>query len=108
MLPKKEIEEIRRKVEKSGKKMPKIFGVLSDEGRFKIFRVLMAGNEFCVTDIARIFQISVPAASYQLRIMEMSDLVEKKRAGQEICYKINRKNLFVEKISQIIFKGRDY
>lgn len=64
----------------------RIFDALSDTTRCRIFQLLMEHHDICVTDIAAIFDITVPAASHQLKILEIAGLVRRERMGQMICY----------------------
>ena len=71
---------------------------LGDETRFKIFKLLLAHKELCVTEIADYLEISVPAVSQHFRIFEMIGLVERERMGQKICYKLQEDDSFVRKL----------
>jgi 5-enolpyruvylshikimate-3-phosphate synthase len=39
-----------------------------------------------VTDVANIFDVTISAASQQLRVLEMLGPVRKTRTGQMVCY----------------------
>jgi len=85
MLTKEQIIKVQKTVEESieDERVPFALRALSDFGRFKIFKLLAARKEdMCVTDIANIFNISVPAASQQLHVLEMTGIVKKERMGQ--------------------------
>jgi len=79
-----------------------IFGTLGDPGRFQMFKLLTEQDDLCVTDFANVFNISVPAASRQLKILEIMNLVKRERMGQMICYCLRADNPIVEKIIKII------
>lgn len=83
-------------------RMPLILGALGDPGRFRIFKLLSENHDICVTDVANIFDITVSAASQQLRVLEMLELVEKTRMGQMVCYKLKKDNSMVKQLMQII------
>lgn len=78
------------------------FGALSDGGRIRIIKILSRRNDICVSDIARILGVSVPAASQQLKVLEMAGLVEKERCGQMVCYRLNKKEPFVKSILKVV------
>lgn len=59
---------------------------LSDRRRYQIILVLLRQKMMCVTEVAALFKISVPAASQQLRILERAGLVKAERMGQIVCY----------------------
>lgn len=83
-------------------RLPFVFEALSDPTRLKIFQLLRENEDLCVTDLANICKISVPAVSYQLKIMEVVGLVEKERMGKMICYKLKRQDSWVKKIMRFI------
>ncbi|MFH0891054.1 MAG: metalloregulator ArsR/SmtB family transcription factor [Candidatus Liptonbacteria bacterium] len=88
MISISEIKKIQRAIRAEDEGLPIIFGALGDARRFKIFNLLCEYRDLCVTDIAKIFGISVPAASQQLKILEMTGLIKGVRAGQSMCYTI--------------------
>lgn len=100
MLDKKQIANIKKYINEStvaqDERLPIIFSALGDRGRFRIFRLLTERCDVCVTDVANIFGISVPAASQQLRVLEMIGLVRKERVGQTICYEVKSDDSFVK------------
>ena len=83
-------------------RMPLVFQALADATRLKIFRLLAKQKDLCVTDIAKIFKISIPAVSYQLKIMEMVGLVRREKMGKMGCYELRKDDPFVRKIIKII------
>ncbi|MBI1971314.1 MAG: winged helix-turn-helix transcriptional regulator [Candidatus Wildermuthbacteria bacterium] len=83
-------------------RIPFVFEALGDQTRLKIFQLLAQKKDLCVTDIAKIFKISVPATSYQLKIMEVVGLVEKERMGKMICYGLRKKDPLIKSIMRII------
>ncbi|KKW48172.1 MAG: Transcriptional regulator, ArsR family [Parcubacteria group bacterium GW2011_GWA1_59_11] len=88
MLSQLQINRIRKTIEREDERLPIVFGALSDARRYRIFRLLLEHRDLCVTEIAKIFGISVPAASQQLKILEMTGLIRRERMGQSICYEI--------------------
>lgn len=79
-----------------------MFEALSDSGRFKIFKILLSHQDLCVSDLANICNISIPAASQQLKILERSNLIQKERHGRRICYIIERRSTVVHMIIKLI------
>ncbi len=76
--------------------------LLGDATRFKICRLLLAGEELCVSEIAERLQISVSAVSQHFRTLEESGLVTKKRYGQKMCYQLQTNNLIINQIVAVI------
>jgi DNA-binding transcriptional ArsR family regulator len=89
MLTNKQIKKI--KVKKSDSQLPLIFEALGDQGRFHTFKLLTERRGLCVTEIARVFNITTSAASQQLKILERAGLVQRMRMGLMIWYQVNLK-----------------
>jgi len=102
MLTQEKINNIKKELSDANERLSIIFDVLGDSNRFRIFKLLIKHREFCVTDIARILNITVPAASQQLRLLERLDLVKRTKMGQEVCYEINKSNFIVEQLAKFL------
>lgn len=103
MLTKEKVTKIQRILEDSiDERMPLIFGALGDPGRYKIFKLLMKQKDVCVTDIANVLKVSVPAASQQLKILERTGLIRKERTGQKVCYAVKVDDSAVYSITKIL------
>ncbi len=102
MLTVREIGKVKKKLKVSEDHLAFIFEALSNSTRLKIFRLLSKQKDICVTDVAKVLGVSVPAASYQFRILEMVGLVEKERMGKMICYKIKKGDPVIKKLLRII------
>lgn len=104
MLSKSQVEKIRGESSTEDKTLSLIFNALSDPGRLRIFKVLLEHPDVCVSDIANILNVSVPAASMQLKILEASDLIEKVRKGQTTCFKIDKKAIKAKLVIDVLKK----
>jgi DNA-binding transcriptional ArsR family regulator len=62
-------------------RLTQIFGALSDETRRKIVAKLSRGPQ-CVTELAEPFEMSLPAVSKHLTILEGAGLVTRERMGR--------------------------
>lgn len=102
MLTKTQITSIKTNLNKDGENLALIFQALGDGGRLKIFKLLMAHHDLCVTDVANVFDMTVSAASQQLRVLERLGLVEKMRMGQMVCYELKKENPIVKKLIQFL------
>lgn len=98
MLTKDQINKIKKEMSGDVDRLPIILGALGDPGKFRIFKLLMERHDICVTDVANISDITVSAASQQLRILEMLELVEKTRMGQMVCYELKKDNPTVKQL----------
>ncbi len=94
----KDIAKIKRSLENEDERTPIVFGALSDARRFQMFKLLLEHKDLCVTEMAKIFGISVPAASQQLKILEMTGLIRRERQGKSICYEIKNKDPIVRSL----------
>jgi DNA-binding transcriptional ArsR family regulator len=102
MLTKKQACSIKKEVSKGSVQLAAMLNALSDTGRLKIFRLLAKYEDLCVTDLANVLEVSVPAASQGLRIMELSGLVKKERRGQMICYVLVKNMPLVRALQRIV------
>lgn len=104
MLTKNQITKMRKGINIGSEDLSLIFGTLGDRGRLLILRLLMKNSDICVTDVANVLEISVPAASHQLKILEMAGFVRKKRAGQTTCYKVKNDDLIIKSVIKLLNK----
>ncbi len=102
MLTPPEAARIQKQLRGQDNNLPFIFNALGDSGRFKIFQILTSHKDVCVSDVANILDISVSAASQQLRILELVGLVKRVRMGQMICYELKTANLAVRLVIRLI------
>ena len=103
MLAQTQIEKLRRRLKKDyDKKLPLIFSALGDHCRFFIFQFLIMQKEACVTDVSRICNITMSAASQQLKTLEMSGIVVKERMGQMVCYKLHEEDIFIKSLVRLL------
>jgi len=73
--------------------MEKTFEALSSVVRRKILVLLSTKDEFNVGEISERFNISKPAISKHLDVLENAKLIVSEKRGQFIYYKLNRDNL---------------
>jgi len=107
MLTKKQADIIKKDVDHGSAQLVVILQALGDMGRFKIFRLLAKHEDLCVTDLANVLEVSVPSASQQLRIMELSGLVKKERRGQMSCYTLVKDRPLVRALRRIVAAEKD-
>jgi DNA-binding transcriptional ArsR family regulator len=103
MLSLQEIGKVKKTMQKDLEdRIPFVFQALSDSTRVKIIRLLNGNRDLCVTDIAKICNMTVPAISYQMKMLEMVGLVKKERIGKMICYELKSDDPLVKKILKLI------
>jgi ArsR family transcriptional regulator, arsenate/arsenite/antimonite-responsive transcriptional repressor len=103
MLTAKEIGNVRKRLrENSEERMPFVLQALGDSTRLKIVRLLVQHKDLCVTDIANILKVSLPAISYQMRMLEVVGVVRKERMGKMICYGLKKEDPLVKRILKVV------
>ncbi len=69
-------------------RMGEFFGVLADPTRLRLIS-LLAGNEFCVCDLAGRLDVSESAVSHQLRALRAARLVKYRKQGRQVFYRLH-------------------
>lgn len=88
-----------------------LFRQLSDPTRVKIFRILMHGEE-CVINLSALLGMTSPAVFHHLRPMKESGMIESRREGKEVYYRLTNReeNHLLEKMLNaldLIERGAD-
>jgi len=79
-----------------------IFAALGDPSRLRIVAVLAAG-ELCVCDLAAAVRLSESAVSHQLRLLRRIGLVQPRRDGRRVYYRLDD-----EHVSTLINQAVDH
>ena len=85
--------------------LSRTFKVLGEPTRMRIVLALLSG-EFNVSQICRRFRISQPTISRHLSILRMSNLVESRRSGKEIFYRLPDKTR--KRFRSLLDKGLNF
>lgn len=101
MLNEKEIARLRRK-NRVPASLARTLGALADERRLQIVKLLLPRHMICVTDVAGVLGVSVPAASMHLRLLEVAGLVNRVRHGQMVCYELRSAHPAVRAIARFL------
>ena len=64
-----------------------LFQVLADPNRLRLFWILCHREE-CVLNLGQIMNMSSPAVSHHLKIMKDGGLIESRRVGKEVHYRV--------------------
>jgi len=75
------------------RKLARIFSALSDETRIKILDFLILHGKLTVNQIRELIGTSLPAISYQLRILLSANLVKYEKKGKEKFFSITDENV---------------
>lgn len=93
------------------RKVSKVVKCLSDNTRLKIFWILCHTEE-CVVNIATLVKMSSPATSHHLKVLKSCNLLETRRSGKEMYYKVadneiaNLLHKSIEKIMEVSCPGK--
>ncbi len=68
--------------------LSKVLALAGNEVRLKILFLLHEEGELCPCDLSDILGMSIPAVSQHLRKMKDGNIVEVRRAGQTLFYKL--------------------
>ena len=101
MLNKVRTDAIRKDLDRAETRLPALFRALGDPVRFKVFMLLMRHRNLCVSDIANVLNVSVPAASYHLKALELVGLARRERDGKTVCYVIRDEDPTVKAIMRL-------
>ena len=75
--------------------------------RLRMLYVLWHTSELCVGDLAKIFQISLPATSNHLKKLRQASLVASRREANKIYYSISKNNRFVRALLPLFEESHD-
>lgn len=107
MLNSKELERLNKNIDtKRNERLSIIFNALSDPNRCKVFRIFVSQgrNGLCVSDVARLLNISASAASQHLKILVITGLLTRQRLGQKVNYYSSDSDPLVKAIIQAVLK----
>ena len=65
--------------------------ILSDETRLRILMLLMKDDELCVCQLTEVLKLSQPKISRHLAIMREADLLQDRKSGLWVYYRLNNK-----------------
>jgi DNA-binding transcriptional ArsR family regulator len=64
------------------------FKLLGDASRLRMVYALLEVGEVCVSDLARLVEVSESATSHQLRQLRLAGLVRARKQGREVFYRV--------------------
>jgi DNA-binding transcriptional ArsR family regulator len=102
MLTKTVVSQLQKHIAAGNDRLPIIFSALGDSGRLRVFKLLMKQRGICVGEVASILELSAPAASQQLRILETAGLLEREREGKTVCYHIKKEDPCVKLLIKML------
>ena len=81
--------------------------VVGNATRLRMLYVLWHTSELCVGDLAKLFQISLPATSNHLKKLRQASLVVSRRDANKIYHSISKNNRFVQALLHLIKEPHD-
>lgn len=70
-----------------------VFKALSDKTRYRIVRMMLNADEVSCAEITDSFPLSSPALSHHFRILENCGLMESRKEGLRMFFRLNRDRL---------------
>jgi DNA-binding transcriptional ArsR family regulator len=74
--------------ESDADRLSRLLALLSDPVRSRILFALVAVDELCVGDLALTLDVSMDQASYALKLLRSANLVQTRRDGRVIYYRL--------------------
>jgi DNA-binding transcriptional ArsR family regulator len=102
MLSKDKLNKIKTNIKNKESIFPLIFNVLGDKNRFQIFYLLAKYKNLCVSDLAYVLNISIPAVSQHLKILELGGLIIPQKQNKMMCYQINLNKKIIKDVLKLI------
>jgi DNA-binding transcriptional ArsR family regulator len=98
MLNPAEIRRFKKHFSRDDGRLPIVFSALGEPRRCKIFRSFLTEKRLCVSDVSRLFGISMSLASQHLKILELTGLLVREREGRTVYFRANAKDALVRAI----------
>lgn len=89
MLNPQEIGKLQKLLTHKDDRLPIIFNALGEPRRCKIFRTFLTNDRLCVSDVSRLFNMSMSLASQHLKILEITGLLTREKEGRTVYFKPN-------------------
>jgi DNA-binding transcriptional ArsR family regulator len=102
MLKPNEIKKLQKLLTHKDERLPIIFAALGDPRRCKIFRSFLTSERLCVSDISRIYKISMSLASQHLKILEITKLLVRVKEGRTVYFRANTEDELVRTIIKAV------
>ena len=100
MVSAKQVQALQNKSTANTSQLPRVLGALRDQARRGFFRLLVPGQNLCLTDMVQLFNLSDLATSEQLKMLELAGLVSPARRGQLTCYWVKAEDSLVTQGAQ--------
>ena len=71
----------------------KVFKALGDPTRYEMLCILLREQDVGCGRFQEVFRLSPPTLSHHYRVLESVGLIESRREGQNVIYRVNRERL---------------
>jgi ArsR family transcriptional regulator, arsenate/arsenite/antimonite-responsive transcriptional repressor len=79
--------------EEQAEALAPIFKAFADPVRLRLMSMIASTTEICVNDLASEFNVTGPTISYHLRILREANLVDSKRRGTFVYFRVQPESL---------------
>ncbi|HET9641289.1 MAG TPA: metalloregulator ArsR/SmtB family transcription factor [Candidatus Paceibacterota bacterium] len=102
MLKPNEIATLQKLLKRKDDRLPIVFSALGDPRRCTIFRSFLRNERLCVSDVARLVDMSMSLASQHLKVLEVTGLVVREKEGRTVYYRANTDDELVRAITKAV------
>lgn len=106
MLTAREKTALKKYISDSDDRLHVIFDALGEQNRCNMFRLFIKNTNLNVGEVADLLGITVPLASQHLKMLESLDVLERRKIGREVFYKINDQDSVVRSIIRSILETK--
>lgn len=106
MLTVREKTALQKYISDSDDRLHVIFDALGEQNRCNMFRLFIKNTNLNVGEVADLLGITVPLASQHLKMLESLDVLERRKIGREVFYKINDQDSVVRSIIRSILETK--
>lgn len=96
------LQALLKQNDQEDRRLPIIFNALGDPRRCLIFRSFLTKERLCVSDVSRIFKMSMSLASQHLKILEITGLLVREKEGRTVYFRANTSDELVRTIIKAV------
>ncbi|HVS58493.1 MAG TPA: metalloregulator ArsR/SmtB family transcription factor [Candidatus Saccharimonadales bacterium] len=104
MLTAREKSALQKYISDSDDRLHVLFDALGEQNRCNMFRLFIKNTNLNVGEVAELLDITVPLASQHLKMLEGLAVLERRKIGREVFYKINEQDPVVQSLIRSILE----
>lgn len=104
MLTSQEKTVLKKYISDSNDRLHMLFDALGEQNRCNMFRLFIKNTNLNVGEVAELLNITVPLASQHLKMLENLSVLERRKIGREVFYKINEQDPVVQSLVRSILE----